>query len=89
MFIAAATFAIVLAWDAIEMAHGSYAQERYTSVRTELASEMTAALAGLLGLTGSLGLATLLIVGLGIWLGRSVMHYRKRVAQDRKAFGLD
>ena len=46
------------------------------------------ALAGLLGLYGSLAVAMLALVSTGVWLGRSVMHYRRRVAEDRKAFGL-
>lgn len=89
IFVAAATFAVVLVWDAIEQASGSYQQAHYRSARTELFSQMTAALAELLGLYGSLALALVMIGGLGLWFGRSVMHYRRRTAEDRKAFGLD
>ena len=88
VFVAGLVFAIVLAWDAIELAGGNHHQEYYRSARTELMSQMTSALADLLGLYGSLGLAVVLILGLGGWFVRSVMHYRKRVAEDRKAFGL-
>ena len=88
IFVAAATFAIVLVWDAIELTGGSYRQAHYRSARTELFSQMMAALAGLLGLYGSLAVAALVLVSAGVWLGRSVMHYRKRTAEDRKAFGI-
>lgn len=88
MFIGGAVFAIILLWDAIEQASGSYHQEHYRSARTELFSQMTAALARLLGLYGTIGLSLVIIGGLGVWLVRSVMHYRKCVAEDRKAFGL-
>ena len=59
-----------------------------TETRTELFSQMMVALAGLLGLYGSLALGTLALVSAGTWFGRGLMHYRRRVAEDRKAFGL-
>ena len=88
IFFPAATFAIVLVWDAIELTDGSYRQAHYSSTRTDLFSQMMAALAGLLGLYGSLIVAALVLISAGVWLGRSVMHYRKRTAEDRKAFGV-
>ena len=88
VFLAGLTFGGVLAWDAIEMARETHTQAHYSSTRTELASQMTAALAELLGLYGSLAVGALLIGSTGIWFARSVLHYRKRTAEDRKAFGL-
>lgn len=88
VFVAAATFAIVLVWDAIELTDGSYRQAHYSSTRTELFSQMMAALARLLGLYGSLAIAALVFISAGVWFARSVMHYRKRTAEDRKAFGI-
>ncbi|MFV8755300.1 hypothetical protein ACNOYE_32520 [Nannocystaceae bacterium ST9] len=88
MAIAGWVFAIVLAMDAIELSKGTYVQADHRGMREDLLSKMMAALAEALGLVGSLCVAAALAIGLGTWFARSVIHYRKRVAEDRKAFGL-
>ncbi|MGZ5971568.1 MAG: hypothetical protein ACXWP4_28050 [Polyangiales bacterium] len=88
VFAAAAWFAIALAYDAYAMANETYRHAQLRYVREQLLSDMIAALARMLGLWGSFAVAAVLIGASGAWFGRAILHYRARVAADRKAVGL-
>ena len=82
----AVAFGLALAWAALSAR--PIVHDRYESARTQIVFGVIRALAGVLGAVGSVAVAAIIGIAVGVWVARVVMRYRRMVAADRVKFGV-